>query len=151
MFSGRPRIYLYSLLGILLVGAASWQWLRPDPREAFLQEVAEMVRMANEGRHTELDLKLSHEARQRIHDEFMPPLQALRLIARQDFTGNRRYQTGTLVLFQEGDYAEIEIERSAPGGAFDGTRLFSVPFIWRHGEWLVAGGFRSDREWMLPE
>jgi hypothetical protein len=138
-------------LGLLILTSAVWWSTRPDPRARFLADIDDMLATANAFEHTKLLERLSPEARQKIADEFMQPLGALRWVAQADMNQNRAYRFTQLTVFYPRDYAEIEVERSAAGREFTGEGRFLVPFIWRDGAWWVADGFRGEREWTYPE
>lgn len=152
MFSRFTPARTASLLALLAVlAAACWFFTRPDPRAAFLHEVGGMLDSANAGEHHELLKHLSPELEQLIQQEYMSPPAALRWVRQADLNQNRTYRLANLAVFHERDYAEVEIERSAPGREFNGQNIFPVPFLWRDGRWWVAAAFRGERDWKFPE
>lgn len=151
MFFLRSRPAFVILTGLAAITLLTWWWNRPDERARFIAEVEEIIAAANRGKHIDLAPKLSPEACARIEQDFMAPGAALAWAARIDSNQNRAYRLANVSVFQPRDYAEVEIERSAPGREFRGTHFFPVPFIWRKGQWWVAGEFRGEREWTYPE
>lgn len=144
--------YRLPVLGILLLlaGLFCWWIFGADPREVFTGEVNDMIEQANQGEHSALRKKLSPEAESYISDNFMPVPQALYTAHKLDAEQKIRYRLVQVSVFQPRDYAEIEVERSGPGGNFSKARPFPVPFVYRDGGWLVAGAFRSERGFRNP-
>lgn len=151
MLSQLRRKGVLLLIAGAVIGLLIWFWQRPDPRARFLADVEKILALANEGRHIQVLDKLSPEARQRITEDFMEPAAALRWAARLDTQQRRVYRVVNLSVFYPRDYAEVEIERSGPNAEFSGHNIFPVPFIWRQGQWWIAGSFREPRPWHYPE
>jgi hypothetical protein len=144
-----PRTFLYGAL-LLALGLFFWWKYGGDPRSAFLAEVDGMIQAVNQGEHLSLRKKLSPEAEATIADRFMPVQQALFTARKLDGDRNSRYRLANLNVFYAADYAEIEIERSGPNGDFTDSRRFPLPFVYLKGNWLVAGGFRGERDFSNP-
>jgi len=142
-----PTRAILGLGALALVAGVIFFFTRPDPKEAFLRDVEEMLQTANSGQHAELLDWISPEAEEMMRNDYMPPATALNWLARRDALEKRSYRFVNLPIFQAGDYAEIEVERSSADHHFDGRGIFSVPFFWREGRWWVAAGFRGDRTW----
>ncbi len=148
MFSSlNPTRTILCLTGLLLLAGVILFFTRPDPKEAFLRDVEEMMETANSGKHTELLEWISPEAEELMRNDYMPPAVALEWLARRDMLEKRSYRFVNLPIFEAGDYAEIEVERSSADHKFDGRGNFSVPFFWREGRWWIAAGFRGERSW----
>ena len=144
--------YKLLLAGLVLFATAllTWSLLRPDPHQVFLREVGEMIKKANEGKHLALRENLSPEMEAYIADNFMSVQQALAVARKLDFDRKILYRVAEDKVFRAGEYAEIEIERSGPGGDFSKPVRFSVPFIYRDKAWWVAGGFEDERRFINP-
>lgn len=143
------RIAIYGAL-LLALAVVCWHSFGSDPRAAFLAEMEDLIDQANQGGHLSLREKLSPDAENHITSNYMSVQQALFLARKLDTDGNIRYRLAQLSIFYPRDYAEIEVERSGPGGDFSDPRRFPVPFIYQDGEWLVAGGFRGERDFSNP-
>jgi hypothetical protein len=147
---GSPSVLYGALFLALALGLLCWWKFASDPRSAFLSEVDNMIAMANRGEHLALRKKLSPDAENVITNSFMSVPQALFTARKLDMDRNIRYRLAQLSVFYPGDYAEIDVERSSPGGDFSNSRRFPVPFIYQKGEWRVAGGFRGERDFNNP-
>jgi len=144
-----PRALFYGALLLSLALFGFWK-LTSNPRSAFLKEVETMLEHANRGEHPTLRKKLSPDAESYIAGNYMSVSQALLMARKLDTDQNIRYRLAQLSVFYPRDYAEIEIERSGHGGDFANARRFPVPFVFLDGQWLVAGGFRGERDFSNP-
>jgi hypothetical protein len=134
-------------LGLILLFGGRCQ---SDPRAAFLAELEKLIEQAHQGQHLSLQKKLSDEAKNHVTNYGMTVPQALLTARKLDLEGGIRYRVSELQVFYPRDYAEVEMQRSGPSGDFSNARSFPLPFIYRKGEWLVAGAFRGERELSNP-
>jgi hypothetical protein len=143
----RSWLFPAALLITLIV---VWQYFRPDPRATFLSEVEEMITLANKGDHLDLRSRLSPQAEDTISAQFLSVPQALVMARQMDKNRATRYRMAQLTVFYPQDYAEVEIDRSGADGDFSQAHRFPVPFFYQQGKWLVAGGFRGERDFSNP-
>ncbi|NJK92422.1 MAG: hypothetical protein HC904_11670 [Blastochloris sp.] len=135
------------LLGLILLLI----WIsRPDPKEAFLREVDLWISEAHQGEHSSLRPHFSPEAIALVESQGLSFSQALLLARKMDQDSGARYRVINLSVFYPRDYAEVDFERSRPGGDFNEARRFTVPFIHQQGQWKIAGAFRGEREFVSP-
>lgn len=143
------------LLGIGIALAALFTGYKilfqPDPQVIFQNEVKQMISTVNQGSYGKIQDKLSPGFIEMLRDETgMTTQQAVVLARRKDLDGGYQYRLANNPLFQPKRYAEVEIDRSGRGGDFAQAYRFAVPFIWVDGEWMIAGGFQTQRYWDSP-
>lgn len=143
------------LIGVAIVLTAlffGYQWLfKPDPQVVFQNEVKQMIATVNQGSYGNIEEKLSPAFIEMLRNQTgMNTRQAIIMARKRDMARGHQYHLANNPLFEAKRYAEVEIDRSGPGGNFEQASRFPVPFIWIDGEWMIAGGFQSNRSWDHP-
>ncbi|MDZ4789496.1 MAG: hypothetical protein SH807_11210 [Blastochloris sp.] len=148
-----PRLILYPSL-LIIVGIYLWWQKASDPKVEFLNKTAAMIVKANQGEHAKLSDDFSPEAVAYLENATSLSLsQVLMMARRMDSQQLYQYRFIELSVFYPRDYAEILLERSGPQENFtekEELRRFPVPFVFKNGKWLIAGGFRGDRTFTSP-
>ncbi|NBS55209.1 hypothetical protein EBT23_06615 [bacterium] len=127
----------------LFLGTICLQGCGPDPRTRFMSEVEGMIQKANEGKHGELEEKLSAPLVERIRAEGWEPKTALVMVARKDREEAARYRLSDVPRFEAKDYAEAEVFRADRAG----ERRITVPFLWEQGQWKAGTAYKDGRAW----
>ena len=78
----------------------------------FMTEVEGMIRLANEGKHTELVDRISKPLQEKIRQEGWDERGALALAARRDREDGAQYQLMDVPRFEAQVYGEAEIRRT---------------------------------------
>ena len=102
-----------------------------------------MIEEANQGKHGELEERLSAPLVEKIRSEGWEPKAALVMVARKDREESARYRLSDVPKFVAKDYAEAEVVR----GSSAGERRFTVPFLWEKGKWRAGAAYRDGRSW----
>jgi hypothetical protein len=147
----KPQLLFPLGLAIIAVALGLWLWQRPDPKEALIREIEHNLEQLNKGNHQIVLKLLSPEMVDYLRDEAMGARRAVMMVRKWDADQDRAYRFQGLRIFLEGDYAEAELERSAPNREFTGKGIFVVPFIYADKKWWIGGSFRSDTYWHFPE
>ena len=128
-------------LGVLiLVGCGG------DPQGRFMEEVNQGIQRANEGRHGELEEKLSQALQGRVRYEGWEPRAALAVAGKKDREEKAKYRLSDVPKF-EGNYAEAVIIRISG----DKEKRVVIPFVLEEGKWRVGASYRDGRAWEEPD
>jgi hypothetical protein len=117
-----------------------------DPQGRFVGEVNQGIQEANEGRHGELEEKLSQALQGRVRSEGWEPRAALVVAGKKDREEGAKYRLSDVPKF-EGSYAEAEIIRISGGK----EKRVIVPFVLEEGRWKVGAAYRDGRAWEEPD
>jgi len=117
-----------------------------DPQGRFIGEVNQGIQEANEGRHGELEEKLSQALQGRVRSEGWEPRAALALVGKKDREEGAKYRLSDVPKF-EGSYAEAEVIRISEGK----EKRMVVPFVLEEGKWRVGAAYRDGRAWEEPD
>ena len=109
----------------------------------FMSEVEEMIQKANQGKHGELEEKLSVPLLEKIRSEGWEPKTALGMVARKDREEGAQYRLSDVPKFEAKDYAEAEVFRADRAG----ERRITVPFVWEKGKWKAGAAYQDGRSW----
>jgi len=113
-----------------------------DPQGRFVGEVNQGIQEANEGKHGELEEKLSQALQGRVRSEGWEPRAALAVAGKKDREEGAKYRLSDVPKF-EGGYAEAEIIRISGGK----EKRVVVPFVLEEGRWRVGAAYRDGRAW----
>jgi len=127
----------------LILGTICLHGCGPDARSRFVAEVEGMIEEANQGKHGELEGRLSAPLVEKIRSEGWEPKAALGAVARKDREESAHYRLSDVPKFMAKDYAEAEVIR----GSSAGERRFTVPFLWERGKWKAGAAYRDGRSW----
>lgn len=137
------ELLLTAALIAIVAGLAWWIFFGPTPKQKFLKEVRNMVEVVNAGNHGRVQEKFSPEFVRFLGNAGYQPTQIVMIVRQVDLNQNAQYSVNKLSLFEEGKFAEVEFIRKSP----DGDQLFTLPFIYRDGNWWITDHFRSEKTW----
>ena len=102
-----------------------------------------MIRLANEGKHTELSKRISKPLQEKIRQEGWDDQGALAFAARRDREDGAQYQLMDVPRFEARVYGEAEIRRTNRHGE---SRMV-IPFWYEDRKWKAGAGYRDGRSW----
>ena len=130
-------------VGVLILGTICLHGCGPDARSRFMAEVDGMIRLANEGKHADLQERISKPLQEKIRQEGWDERGALAFAARRDREDGAQYQLMDVPRFEARVYAEGEIRRSTRQKE---TRMV-VPFWYEEKKWKAGAAYRDGRSW----
>ena len=127
----------------LILGTICLHGCGPDPRMRFMTEVEGMIRLANEGKHTELVDRISKPLQEKIRQEGWDDRGVLAFAARRDREDGAQYQLMDVPRFEAQVYGEAEIRRTSPNRE---SRMV-IPCWYEEKKWKAGAGYRDGRSW----
>lgn len=140
------QIALAAVLVLVIAGLVWWKFFGPTPEQKFLREIKKTVTLVNEGSHGAVADKFSPEFIRFLGEQGFQPQQIILLVRQIDINQNAQYALHKLSLFEPGRFAEVEFTRKSS----DGEQLFTLPFVYRGGQWWLTDHFESKKTWDFP-